>query len=432
MSERIASKYKNNVIASGKRHVYSRLLDYFSMFVVSYLVFTIFYAIGSRLPVMDKISRNLVKQNLVIAEYIDSTHLQKLNEGHTELLTIDDGAKQYVLNVCKTSAYVHELQFPVKQDDGTYIETDVTIEETFANEVESYALDDMSYYFKSFKKNDESLNNYVIDGVDYKDDIDTFMYQKIMKLDDAKYVASDDSDLLARGNGISHFTVLTEEETTSLLNYYREDKSGSTTYNRVFNTFIKGAQYGIKDVEKHSATYKRLIANYNVIYQQLTFGIFVIYMLSYTFAFLLMMGVMRLIAKEWITLGQKVLGLSLSDTHELEPAWWQIVLYNVVNYILFFSSSSIAFYFMGIIGVFSLSIVGKFTILALLIAILTLNIISLFMPLFNKRHFDLNTLMTRLLVKDTKEFEGPVGMDDIPDQPETENNGTTEPTEQQN
>ena len=54
------------------------------------------------------------------------------------------------------------------------------------------------------------------------------------------------------------------------------------------------------------------------------------------------------------------------------------------------------------------------------------------MPLFNKRHFDLNTLMTRLLVKDTKEFEGPVGMDDIPDQPETENNGTTEPTEQQN
>lgn len=423
--ERLASKYKNNVIATGKRHVYSRLLDYFSMFVVTYLVFTIFYAIGSRLPVMDNVSKELVNQNLVIAEYIDSTHLQKLNDNKSKLLSIDDGAKQYVLDVCKTSAYVHELQFPVKQDDGTYIETDVTVEETFANEVESYALDDMSFYYKSFKKNETSLNNYVVDGVDYKDDIDTYMYQKIMKVDETKYVASDDVDLIARGNGISHFTVLNVEETTSLLNYYREDKSGATAFNRVFNTFIKGAQYGIKDVEKHSVPYKSLIANYNKIYQKLTLGIFVIYCLSYTFAFLLMAGVMRLIAKEWITLGQKVLGLSMCDTHEFEPTWWQLVLYNLVNYILFFSSSSIAFYFMGIIGVFSLSIIGKFTILALLIGILTLNVISLFMPLFNKRRFDLNTLMTRLLVKDTKEFEGPVGTDDIPDQVITEN-GTTE------
>ena len=421
MSERVASKYKNNIIAVGKRHVYSRLLDYFSMFVVAYLVFTIFYAIGSRLSVMDNISRNLVTQNLVIAEYIDSTHLQKFNDDHTSLKSIDDGAKQYVINVCKTSAYVHDLKFPVKQDDGTYIDTTVNVEETFAYEPTSYALDDLSYYYKVFKKNDDSLNNYVIDGVDYQDDVDTYMYQKIMKVDESKYVAGDDADLIARGNGISHFTVLTNEETTSLLNYFREDSSGSGTYNRVYGVFIKGAQTGVKDVEKHSATYKRLIANYNVIYQQLTFGIFLIYLLAYTFAFLLMMGIMRLIAKEWITLGQKVLGLSMCDTHEFEPAWWQIVLYNLVNYILFFSSSSIAFYFMGIIGVFSLSIVGKFTILALLIFILTMNIFSLFMPLFNKRHFDLNTLMTRLLVKDTKEFEGPVGMDDIPDQPEVDN-----------
>ena len=425
MSDRIASKYKNNVIATGKRHVYSRLLDYFSMFVVTYLVFTIFYAIGSRLPVMDNISRGLIKQNLVIAEYIDSTHLQRLNESHSSLLSIDDGAEKYVLNVCKTSAYVHEVKFPVKQDDGTYVDTDVAIEETFANEATSYPLDDLSYYFKSFKKNDESLNNYVIDGVDYSDDIDTFMYQKIMKIDETKYVASDDTDLLARGNGISHFVVLTSEETTSLLNYYREDSTGASTFNHVYNSFIRGAQNGIKDVEKHSATYKKLITDYNLIYQKLTFGIFIIYLLSYTFAFLLMMGVMRLIAKEWITLGQKVLSLSMSDTHEFEPTWWQITLYNLVNYVLFFSSSSIAFYFMGIIGVFSLSIIGKFTVLALLIAILTLNIISLFMPLFNKRHFDLNTLMVRLLVKDTKEFEGPVGMDDISDQVEAEN-GTSQ------
>ena len=83
MSEKLVSRYKNNVIASGKKHVFSRLLDYFSTFVVAYLVFALFYAIGSRLPVMNKISRDLVNQNLVIADYIYSTHLQKFNEDKT-------------------------------------------------------------------------------------------------------------------------------------------------------------------------------------------------------------------------------------------------------------------------------------------------------------------------------------------------------------
>ena len=424
MSEKLVSRYKNNVIASGKKHVFSRLLDYFSTFVVAYLVFALFYAIGSRLPVMNKISRDLVNQNLVIADYIDSTHLQKFNEDKTELLSIDDGAANYVLNVCKTSAYVHELQFPVKQSDGTYFFEDVDIKDTFANEVESYALDDMSYYFKNFKANEPSLNNYVYDDVDYKDDKDTFMYLKVMKLDASYYVSADDEDLIARGNGVSHYTVLNKAETNSLLNYYREDSSGNNTFNRIYSNFIKGAQYGIKDVEKNSAPYNELINEYSNIYQNIIFGIFLIYLISYTFATLLLIFVMRLIAKDWVTLGQKVMGLGMCDTHEMELSWWQILLYNLVNYVLFFSSSAIAFYFMGIIGVFSLSIIGRFTVLALLIAILTLNIISLFMPLFNKKHYDLNTLLVRAYVKDAKELEGPVGDLDTPNETE-EQNGTS-------
>ena len=422
----VVSKHKNNIVASGKRHVYSRLLDYFSLFVVAYLLFTVFYAIGARLPVIEKISNRIINQNATIAEYIDSTHLQRLNDDHTELLSIDDGASKYVVGVCKTSAYIHELNYPVKQEDGTYVDSPVSVENTFINNRENYELDAMSFYYKNFKQNEESLNSYIYNDVDYKDDIDTLMYLKIMKLDESKYVASDDEALIARGNGISRYVVLSLEETTSLLNYFREDNSGKETYNRVFSTFIKGAQYGIKDVEKHSAPYKALINEYQDIYQNLTFAIFLIYLISYTVGYLLLMGIMRLIAKEWITLGPKILSMSMSDTHEMEPSWWRILLYNLIDYVLFFSSSAIAFYFMGMIGVFSLSIIGKFTILALLIAILTLNIISLFMPLFNKNHFDLNTLMTRLLVKDTREFEGPADTPEIVESQVEENGTNTE------
>ena len=422
MSERKVSRYKNNVPATGRRHLYSRLLDYFSLFVVTYILFSIFYAIASRMPVVDNIAQKLVNQNGLIAEYIDSTHLQRLNEDHSELISIDDGAKDYILGIAKTSAYVHQVDFPYKQDNGTYLEYPVSIEETFIDDLTTYELDTMSYYYKYFKKNETSLNNYVYEDVDYKDDVDTYMYLKVMKVDETKFAADDDADLLARGEGASRFVVLNLENTTALANYYREDKTAQSLYDHIYGCYISGAQYGIKDVENNSAQYNKLLDEYGLIYQDLTLAIFVVYLISYVVSYLLMTFILRLICKEYTTLGQKVLGLAICDVHEMEPSGWRILGYHAINFVLFFSSTIIALYFMGMIGVFSLSIIGKFTVLALLLAILTLNIFSLFMPLFNKNnHHDLSTLISRIIVKDTKEFEGPVGMDDIADTPEEDN-----------
>lgn len=61
---------------------------------------------------------------------------------------------------------------------------------------------------------------------------------------------------------------------------------------------------------------------------------------------------------------------------------------------------------MGMLGVTSIPIIGIFNLLWLLISILTLNIISLFMPFFNKNRNDLSTLITGILVKDKTEFDG--------------------------
>ena len=421
MSEQRVSRYKNNVPASGRRHLYSRLFDYFSLFVVTYILFTIFNAIASATPVVNNIAQKLINQNGLIAEYIDSTHLQRLNEAHSELSSIDAGADEYAVGVAKTTAYVYEYNFPYKQDDGTYLDLPVPIEETFINDLSTYELDVMSYYFKYFKKTEASLNNYIYDGIDYKDDIDTYMYIKIMMLDSTKFVSTDNPDYIARGAGISRFVVLNEENAEALINYFREDKTGVDLYNHLYNSYIKGAQFGIKDVEKNSTEYNKLITDYNLIYQELTLAIFIVYLISYVVGYLLLVFTLRLICKEYTTLGQKVLRLAICDTHEMHPSGWRILGYHALNFVLFFSSSMIAFYFMGMIGVFSLQIIGKFTVLALLLAILTLNIFSLFMPLFNKNnHHDLSTLICRLVVKDTKEFEGPVGVDDVADAIEEE------------
>lgn len=402
------SKYKNNVIASKKKHIYSRLMDYFSLFVVTYLLFTIFYSIGARLPVVNSISTELKNKSGEVAEYIDSTHLQRLNEDHSSLLSIDEGAKQYVLNVCKTSAYIHDLTFQIKNSEGIYEEKTINENETFAYNASEYNLDTLSYYFKKFKKEDSSLNTYIYQEVDYKDDIDTYLYLKIMNLDETKYVSSSDSNLLAKGNGISRFTVLNLEETNNLLRYYKEDRIDTSTYDRVFLSFISACKYGIKEVENKSSTYLNLLSSYQNTYQSLTLAIFIIYLVSYVVSYLLLLFIMRLVSKEWITLGQKVMGLAMSDYEEMEPGSLNLVIYNVINFILFISSLSIAFYFTGMLGIFTLTIVPGLTLFTLFVPLLILNLISLFMPLFTKNHHNLSTLLSRLIVKDTKDFDGPV------------------------
>ena len=426
MAIRLISKYKNNLIANKKKHIFSRLLDYFSLFVVTYLLFTVFYAVGGRLPVLDNTAKKLQNQNGEIAEFIDSTHLQRLKEDKSALLSIDDGATKYVERLCKTSAYLHDLTFPVKNEGGTFDEVVVSKEETFVNDAINYPLDDISYYFKVFKKNETSLNNYTYESVDYKDDIDTYLYLKIMKVDASNYVSSDDNAFIQKGNGVSHYVCLNEENTVKLLKYFKEDRADTSLYNKIYLSFIDAAKYGIKDVETNSANYNNLISTYNNTYQSLIAAIFIIYLVSYVVAYLFLMIVVRLISKEWVTLGQKVLGLAMSSYDELEPSIGQIIGYNVADFVLFFTSSAIAFYFMGMIGVFSLKIFGAISILAILIALFVINVVSLFMPLFNKRNHDLVTLVTRLNVKDTKEFEGPVGAEETSDNKENNSDGTNQ------
>lgn len=425
MKERIVSKYKNNSVASTKKHIFSRLLDYFSLFVVTYLLFTIFYAIGNRLPIVDNNAKELQNKNAEIAEYIDSTHLQRLNEKKTALLSIDNGATKYVEGVCKTSAYVHNLTFPVKNQSGTYDEVEVQVNETFAGDT-NYESDVLSYYFKSFKKNETSLNNYVYDNVDYKDDLDTYQYLKIMKVNVNNYVSDDDADLLARGNGISRYVVLSEEATNKLLKYYKADRADTSIYNAVYGSFINGSQYGIKDVENNSLSYANMIKSYNQTYQTLVLVTLLIYLFSYLVAYLLLTIILRLIAKEWVTLGQKVMGLGVCSTNELEPAVGQLIGYHALNFVLFFTSSLIAFYFMGIIGVLSYKILGVIPIIGVFIGLLVINLVSLFMPFFNHNNHDLTSFIARLNVKDVKEFEGPVGVEEPLENKENSSDGTSE------
>ena len=403
------SKYKNNSLASKKKHIFARLLDYFSMFVISYLTFTILYAVAGSLPIISTLVNNLADISEQAALYVDSTHLQRLNEDKTYLIPTDEGAETYLINMTKTSAYVNNIKYPVRQNDGTYIEVDVDIKDTFVYQSNEYSLDNVSHYYKKFKKEEPSLNNYVYEGVDYKDDIDTFLYIKLMKLDANYFISSDDANYISRADNISIYTIFNSEYTAKMINKIARgeniDADANNLYDRMVNAYESAINYGIDDVENNSTPYIEININFKKAYQSLIGAFALVYFVSYTIAYVLLMIIMRLIAKEWTTIGQKVMGLAMADLDELTPSAWQIIVYNLSNYLLFSTSALLSSYLVGMFGIFSFEIFPGFNLLWIMLFLLTFNLLSLFMPLFNKRRFNVSTFLSRLQSKDKNEFD---------------------------
>ena len=421
MREKVASKYRVNALAGKKKHIYSRLLDYFTTFVVSFLMFTVVYAIAARVPAFTKYASAYTNHGNDITEFVVTSHLQNRQEDASALADIGVDANQYVTRIMKNTAYVLNEKIPVPGSEDIYVPP----EQSFVYERTSYALDNMSYYYMNFKKTREvlvegsNLNNYVFDGVDYKDDIETYQYLKIMQVNADIYVASDDSYLVNRGGGVSRFTVLNLETFNKLKSrVFLNDTSSqeaNNLYGSIYQNYIKGAEFGIKDIESNSVIYKGLLSAFNGAYQDLSRAIMVVYFISYALGFVILTVVVRLVSKEWITIGMKVMGVGMTDHDNNEPAIWQNVIYHLANFVLFASTSIISLFFIGIFGVTSLQLFPGFTLLALLIVLLIFNVLSLGLSFFAKKPLDFSTFLSFIYLKDKNDYDVPVGMENISD-----------------
>ena len=409
--ERLVSRYKNNSLASKKKHIFSRLLDYFSAFVLGFIVFVIANAICLNIPGISGLYKSLNKESTALADYVDSTRLQMYNEDKSQLVSVDDSGFAYITNITKTSAYIHELQWPYTKDDGTIEMRDVPVEETFLKDEDSYPLDNVSYYFKVVKKNEPSLNTYVYGGVDYKNDIDTYLYNKIMQVKEQYFVDENETDFVIRGGYLSRFVVLNETYTEKMINRIGKgetiDKDAVTCLNRVIESYGKAVQYGIKEIENKSAPYNVIYQRFYKVYTSICWYNAITYLCSFAFAYLVLTLVMKFITKEWVTLGQKVLNLAMCSVKDEELSVIQLVGYHLLNFVLFGSSSIIGLYFANMAGVLSLQVVPYITVLAIALFVLVFNLISLFMPLWTKNRHDVSTFITRISLRDVQEFEAP-------------------------
>ena len=424
---KIASRYAPNSIASAKKHIYSRLLDYFLTFISTLALFAIFMPISMNTSIYKDVFAEYASERRVFYQFIDTTGILRLNESGTDLLSVATEAESYVERVAKTSAYVHDTTFPKKNDDGTYSDIPVDIKDTFIYEREEYKLDNLSHYYQKYKHTQVELNDYVIDGVHKKYEEltpaqkDEYQYKNIMQLSTTNYVSSDNPDYVSRGGGVSTYLVLTNEMTEKIKLYYKNDRNDTSLHESIFTAFVKGTQKAINEVESKSTIYKNIESRINVISQKYSAFQVVVYFICYLIAFVLLNVLVSVFSKEWTTIGQKAMSLAMCEVDEMEPPVWKYLIYYGLSFILFASSTMLSFIFLGNFGVTSLKVFPHISLLAIMIFILTLNLFSLFMTLFNKKNYDLASFSVKIVHKDKHEFDVPVGMD-ISDKVEEDGN----------
>ena len=124
------SPYKNNYPASFKKHFFMIITDFFTLFIVNFIFFSIFYPISVTNGYGKELSNNIANLANNMDHYLNDTHLRFYDENNKTMSDVNNDASNYLTNVIKTSAYVNNLNYPLKKEDGSYdMEHKVNIEE---------------------------------------------------------------------------------------------------------------------------------------------------------------------------------------------------------------------------------------------------------------------------------------------------------------
>jgi hypothetical protein len=416
MSEQLVSRYKDNALASKKGHIFSRLIDYFLCFILSFILYCFAYPITMSMSVGKNATANVNAVSKEIIAFVSKTKLQSYDEESGELIPISDSANEYVKTLVKTSAYLYDVAYPIKNEDGTYDnEHKVSVEETFIYQADEHHLDNISYYFLTYKANDESINSYIYDGVDYSSDKTTYIYRKLMSYSDndiTNFIEEDDARFTPYKDSLTRYHFLKESDVPAFISaVVYGDTSNSHIVSlkaRIVDAYQKAVQYGIEEIENKCADFSLLVNKFNTVYQQIVGIICADCFISILIAYVLLFFLGALVNKSFrATIGQKIMKCALCDVNELEPNAWEMIIYHISTLLLCSTSAFISFFLSGVIGALSFELFPGFKLLFIMLALLIANIASFVIMLVSKNGHDLSTLMSRLVLKDKMNFDVP-------------------------
>ncbi len=387
-----------------KKRLFARILDYFLTMVGSIIIFVIVNIIAFNIPTVKNISKKLSELSMSSATYVESSGIQRLNEDRNGLVSIDTMGNEYIVNVTKTSACYHDLDYSYKNEDGTYTDKKVTIEETFFHNPQDYELDNISFFFKKFKVNEP--------GLEYEEgvDINQYLYIDVMKLTASNYISSDETNYQQYKEYVSNYVILNLESTQKMIRRVARgetiDSIAVAIYDEIYNGYVSAVKVGIDDIENRSIAFLNITNEFNKTYQKISSVIAIDFYISILVAYIILMFIGRLASKEWITIGQKAFKLGISDKNEMEPSFIRMMVYHLISFVLFTSTSIFSMMLTGMFGIMAINVLPHISLLVINLLIIILNITSIIMCLANKKnHHDLSSFIAGLLIKDSMEFD---------------------------
>ncbi len=415
MNELLVSKYKNNVLAKRSKVFLSSLLDYFLIVIVSFMLFIIVTnPVISVLPSFKENINNLNDTTLKLYQIVSETRLQTFDEEHNSFISIDNDARKYVTTLLKTSLYVRGMDLPSINQE----EEQIDIKDTFLNtDNNNYPNDNLGYYFYTFKSNNESLNNYVYSDIDYSNNKEDYLYLEALDFDNELFndyfISKEEFNNLNIDNdfksSLNRFNILSEDYQSYLISYliYNEvNESLVSIYNNLATSYKNAIQIFINEVETNFTPYLETNDSFNYYYNYYVLTYIIALLITYLITFIVFIIIIPLGIKDNRTIGLKVLKLGICRSDELEPNLFNIVIKDILLFILYFNSILFTLFFVNLlpISVFPL-FNSHFSLIQVVIFSLLLLILSYIYLIFSKNHQVLSLLSGNLVIKNSEEFE---------------------------
>lgn len=373
------------------------LIDYVIALIFSFSVFA--FAAQPIYENMSSTKENLSlykeKQDEVL-DIIEQTGLQKRNSDNS-LQSVSTGAEKWVMSLLVES-YLSNGEDFYEIDQGKKVVKNVAGEDRLEDRLYyqkdgDYINDPILHYYFGFRKNNKE--NYDVEIVEYSvDDIVSNLYLK-QGVAIESYIDSSSSYLL-----------LNLDSREKLWDYeYNGGKAGKTVYDSFVSLYKSLINNAVDEFEKSYVPYKNAFAEYTVPYTSYARGFCIALLVSFVIGFALAYIPFEIIFKAGRSIGYRVFSLASIRTDMMDIKFWNVLVKNVVMFILHISSIFFMVLMLGKIQLLSCSLVGPITLFQLILFSLLLDVVSIVFFFISKDNQTLSEFASLTMTVNTKDRE---------------------------
>ena len=388
-----SSTYKT---AKKGRRLVVMLIDYFLVLLVSFSLFAlVIQPIFNQLPSTKEVEKQYKeKQDLVLDEIV-STHLQKKNSKEN-LVSVSSESKNYIVKLLKfsTTKYSDIDYYELKQGKKEYVEIKTEELLSYQDKDGYYQNDDILYYYLNFRNENKA---------DYVSEIDTYslidVNTKLLKLDNEnKSLVSSDFDMNA------DVFYLSKENTKILLDYVNYNtESGKELYQKLSYLYRSVIINAISEVEKNYTPYINKMNEFNTVYHKYSSMLGWMLVLAYVIAFLICYVPFQLIFRHGRTIGFRFFSLAMSRTDQMELRAWNVIVKDLVTFIMTFSSIFFMPVLLGKIDLLSCYLFGPITLFQTILFSFLMIVVSIVFFFISKSNQTLSDFASQTITVDVRE-----------------------------